>query len=349
MRPVRNLSSTTIVYLVLLLAVIAGAVLTAMNGRNFFSTGNLRDILTATSVLGFFAIGQTLVVLAGSLDLSVPFVGSLASLVGAVTMAGVTGNIVLGVLLALAISAAIGLVNGLIVAFWGVHGFIATLGMGLILSGYLGTNYPGPTSRLAPTAFELLGRSYIGPLPVSTLIMLGLAGLIILVLRQSTIGLHLYAVGGNREIARLSGIRVQPPIIFAHTMCSLLAGMAGLLYLSRTGGGSPTFAEQAGYDLLSIAAVVLGGTLLAGGKGKLLGTIGGVAIFAVMNNVMAVMDVNSFLRDVFRGAVIILAVAVYARRSITSRPPRFVSGKADTTPGAPDSVRTVDAQAQETR
>ena len=100
----------------------------------------------------------------------------------------------------------------------------------------------------------------------------------------------------------------------------MLAGVAGLLLLSRTSVGSPTIGSQGRYDLMSIAAVVLGGTLLAGGRGCVVGTLGGVAIFAVLDNIMGVMEVNSFLRDVVRGLVIVLAVAVYARRSIV-RPP----------------------------
>jgi ribose transport system permease protein len=106
-------------------------------------------------------------------------------------------------------------------------------------------------------------------------------------------------------------------------MCSLLAAIAGLMLLSRTGTGSPTIGSQGRYDLLSIAAVVLGGTLLAGGKGSVVGTFGGVAIFAVLDSILGVMQVNPFLRDFIRGLVIVLAVALYARRSIVHRPPRF--------------------------
>ena len=117
----------------------------------------------------------------------------------------------------------------------------------------------------------------------------------------------------------MSGVRTAGPVIAAHVLCSVLAGVAGLLLLSRTSVGSPTIGVQGSYDLMSIAAVVLGGTLLAGGKGSVVGTIGGVAIFAVLDNVMGVMQVNPFLKDFVRGLVIVLAVAVYARRE--HRPP----------------------------
>ncbi len=317
-----TVTSTTIVYGVLLVAIVAGAVLTAVNGRNFFSTGNIDNILTTTSILGFIAIGQTLVVLGGSLDLSVPFVVSLSSVVGAGIMAGDPGNIVPAVVVTLALAMAVGLVNGLIVTFLKVHGFIATLGTGLIISGYLASNYKGSHGS-APLDFRLLDATRIGPVPVSTLIMLGCAGLAILMLRRTRLGHHLYAVGGNAEVARLSGLRTSVPVIAAHVICSALSAVAGLLLLARLSVGNPTIGSQGGYDLMSIAAVVLGGTLLAGGKGNITGTLAGVAIFAVIDNVMGVMQVNPFLRDVVRGVVIVVAVAVYARRELDTRPPRF--------------------------
>ena len=317
-----TVTSTTIVYGVLLVAIIAGAILTAVNGRNFFSVGNIDNILTTTSILGFIAIGQTLVILGGSLDLSVPFVVSLSSVVGGGIMAGQSGNIVPAVVVTLALAMAIGLANGLIVTFLRVHGFIATLGTGLVISGYLASNYKGSHGS-APLDFRLLDATRIGPIPISTLIMLGCAGAAILMLRRTRLGLHLYAVGGNADVARLSGLRTSVPIIAAHVICSALAAVAGLLLLARLSVGNPTIGSQGGYDLMSIAAVVLGGTLLAGGKGNITGTLAGVAIFAVIDNVMGVMQVNPFLRDVVRGVVIVVAVAVYARRELDTRPPRF--------------------------
>lgn len=318
----KRLTSTGIVYLIFAMSLVVGAILTAGEGRNFFSTGNIQSILTDTSILGFIAIGQTLVILAGSLDLSVPYVVSLSSLVGGGMMAGQSGNIVPAVLAALAVAALIGLANGLVVSFLHVHGFIATLGIGLIVNGYLASNYQGSHGS-APRDFRLLGATYVGPIPLSTLIMLGAAVLAIVILRLTRVGHHLYAVGGSPDVARLSGLRTSVPVIVAHVLCSLLAGLAGLLLLARLSVGSPTIGSQGNYDLMSIAAVVLGGTLLAGGKGNIVGTLAGVGIFAVMNNVMGVMEVKPFLKDVIRGLVIVLAVALYARREIQRRPARF--------------------------
>lgn len=318
----RRLTSTGIVLGLLGLSLVIGFVLTAIEGRNFLSSGNISALLTGISILGFIAIGQTLVILVGSLDLSVPYVVSLVSVLAAGTMAGEDGNVLPAVLVALLVAAGVGLVNGAIVAYLGVHGFIATLGTGLVISGYLATNYQG-SHGLAPRSFRLVGATQVGPVPLSTLILLGCAVLVILMLRRTRTGLHLYAVGGDREVARLSGIRTSVPVLVAHVLSSVLAALAGLLLLARLSVGSPTIGSQGDYDLMSIAAVVLGGTLLAGGKGSVVGTLAGVAIFSVLDNVMGVMGVNSFLQDVVRGLVIVVAVAVYARREIDRRPARF--------------------------
>jgi ribose transport system permease protein len=319
----RRLDSTGLTYLVLVGVVVVSAVLTAVQGRNFFSQGNVWAVLTAMSVLGLIAIGQTLVILAGSLDLSVPYVVSLATVIAAGGMKGLDSNVPAAVFNTLVLMVLVGLVMGVLVSLLHVHGFIASLGVGLIVSGYLATHYQGSHGAAAPN-LRLLGRSGIAAtIPTAFVVLLVCALLVTLLLRYTRVGHHLYAVGGNREVARMSGVRTAVPVIVAHVLCSLLAGLAGLLLLSRTGVGLPTIGSQGRYDLLSIAAVVLGGTLRAGGKGSVVGTIGGVAIFAVLDNVMGVMQVNPFLKDFVRGLVIVLAVAVYARRSVVRRPPRF--------------------------
>ncbi|WP_111718722.1 ABC transporter permease [Homoserinimonas sp. OAct 916] len=318
----RRFGTTAIVYIALLAVMIVGAVLVNTAGRNFLSPGNIRDILTGMSVLGFVAIGQTLVILCASLDLSVPYVVSLSSLLGATIMAGNPANIIPAVLVTLTVAAGIGLLIGLTVTKLRVNGFIATLGAGLIIKGYLDTQYKG-TAGSMPWEFQLIGATGVGPVPVSTIIMLAAALLVALFLSKTRTGNHMFAVGGNEQVSRFSGIRTSRPTVVAHMLCSVMAAMAGLLLASRLGVGSPTVGTQGGYDLLSIAAVVLGGTLLLGGRGSIWGTIGGVAIFAVMDNVMSVIQLNPFLKDVVRGVIIVAAVAVYTGRAIESRRPRF--------------------------
>jgi ribose transport system permease protein len=319
-----TLGPTELVYLALFGLLVIGGILAAARGANLFSTANLADMLTRSSLLGFIAIGQTFAILCRSLDLSVGYVVALTSLVAAETMAGEPGRIPFGIAAVLAVSAAIGLANGLIISVLNVNPFITTLGMGLIIKGYLDTNYPGPAGD-APTEFEQFGYTRMGFLPLSTAIMLGVGLLGILYLRKSRTGFHMFAVGGNAEVARMSGIRTGRVMVTAHVLCSVCAGLAGLLLASRFGTGDPRVSDNL-FELDSIAAVVLGGTLLLGGRGGIAGTIGGVLILAVLDTVFNIMQVDPFFKDVVRGAVIIAAVAIYARRQIDRRAKRVRFG-----------------------
>lgn len=324
-RLARRLDPAVIVLIVLLITIVIGAALVGSVGRNFFAEGNIRDILAGMSVLGLVAVGQTLVILAGSLDLSVPAVISLSSLIAAQTMAGQPGNIPAGIGLALLVAGVIGAANGLITTKLRVNGFITTLGVGLIVKGYLDSNYKG-TAGSVPDAFLWVGIGNVGPVPVSTLLMLAFVILGWVFLTKTRTGHHLYAVGGDSHVARFSGVHTARSVIVAHIFCGLTAGLAGILLASRLGVGSPVVGTQDGYDLLSIAAVVLGGTLLTGGRGTIWGTLGGVAIFAVIDSTMSVLEVNPFLKDVARGIIIVLAVALYTGRAIERRRARFSSG-----------------------
>lgn len=310
----RRLGTTGIVYLALLGIVLVAAVLVASRGGNLFSTSNTVDMLTRSSLLGFIAIGQTMVILCRSLDLSVGYVAALSSLVAATTMAGDPGRILYGVLAALGVSALIGLANGLVITKLRVNAFIATLGMGLLLKAYLDTRYKGPAGDV-PAAFQTFGYLRISLVPLSTAVMIALAVLAAVVLNRTRLGYHMYAVGGNEEVARLSGVRTDRTVVTAHVMCSVAAGVAGLLIAARFGTGSALVYGN-GYELDSIAAVVLGGTLLLGGRGSVAGTVGGVLILAVLDTVFNVLQIDPFFKDVLRGVIIIAAVAIYARRQI---------------------------------
>jgi ribose transport system permease protein len=175
-----------------------------------------------------------------------------------------------------------------------------------------------------PASFQQFGYTRIGFLPVSTAVMLIAVVLGILYLRRTRTGYHMFAVGGSAEVARLSGIRTGRVIVTAHVLCAVAAGVAGLLIAARFGTGS-ALVYSSGYDLDSIAAVVLGGTLLMGGRGGIAGTLGGVLILAVLDTVFNILQVDPFFKDVLRGVVIIAAVAIYARRQIDRKAsrPRF--------------------------
>lgn len=309
---------TVTVYLALVVLLVVGSVLVGLNGGVLLDQGGILNILTRSTVLGLVAVGQTIVIITGSLDLSVAYLVGLCSLVAAETMAGSDGMIVPGVLLALGVAAVVGLVNGLVVTVLKVNAFIATLGVALILRGYLEQNYTGPAGSV-PRAFQHLGFDRIGPVPIGVLLMLVVAAAAWWYLKRTRAGYHTYAVGGDVDVARLSGVRTGRTIVIAHVLCAVAAGLAGVFLASRLGSGAPYVGTDAGYDLESIAAVVLGGAALAGGRGGVVGTIGGVLILATLDTIFDDLAVDPFFKDVVRGIVLIVAVALYARRKLSRR------------------------------
>ncbi|WP_214323498.1 ABC transporter permease [Nonomuraea sediminis] len=301
-------SPVRVVFLALVLVAVIGA---AVGGGDYLTLETVVGIQQRSAALGIVAAGQTLAILAGSLDLSVAYLISLSSLVAAEIME--TGDVAGGVAAVVAISALVGLVNGTVITKLRVHAFIATLGVGLVIRGVMDHLYDGPAGKV-PESFQLLGYSRIGPIPISAMLWAGVALAVWFLLARTRYGYRVYAVGGDVDVARLSGVRTDRVVIVTHVLCSLCAGIAGLLLASRLGAGAPTVGSDGGYDLESIAAVVLGGTALAGGRGGVGGTVGGVLLLAVLDSVFNQLEVNSFFKDVVRGVVIVAAVAIYARR-----------------------------------
>jgi ribose transport system permease protein len=231
-------------------------------------------------------------------------------------MNGSDAAVLPGILLALAVSAGVGLLNGLLIARARINAFIATLGVGLLLKGYLDSGYDGPAGATSPGLVQSLGYQRIGPVPVSFLLLLAVAAAAGLLLRRTRYGHHLVAVGGDPEVARLSGVRANRVLVIAHVLCSLCAGLAGVYLAARLGSGAPRVGTEGIYDLESIAAVVIGGTALAGGRGGVAGTVGGVLLLAGIDAIFNQLELDAFAKQVVRGVVIIAAVAVYARRTV---------------------------------
>jgi ribose transport system permease protein len=302
------------VYGALLGVFVLAWIVVTIRGGDFLTVPNIVNMLQRSVALGIVSAGQTVVILLGSLDLSVAQLISLSSLLAATTMDGSSANVVPAVALVLGVGAGVGLLNGVIITKLRVNAFIATLGTGLIIKGYMDDRYNGPAGSI-PDTFEDLGYRRFGVIPLSVILLLLVIAVVYLLLRYTRFGFRLYAVGGDEEVSRLSGVRTHRTIIAAHIVCSICAAITGLFLASRLGAGTPTVGTDGGYDLESIAAVVLGGTALAGGRGGVLGTIGGVFILAVLDNTFNQLEVNAFLKDVVRGVIIIAAVAVYARRS----------------------------------
>ncbi|MFI6938776.1 ABC transporter permease [Streptomyces sp. NPDC050418] len=299
------------VWLAAAVVIALGWLIVTLDGGSFFARANLTTILSNCVALGLVAVGQSAVILTGSLDLSVAYLISLGTLVAAETMQD--GSVVTGILAVLALSVAVGLANGLIVTGLKVNAFIATLGTAFILRGWIEDNYTGPAGQVPPS-FRHLGYDRIGFVPVSVFLLAAVAAALWFVTRRTRLGHHMYATGGDEQAARLSGVRTRRTVIIAHVLCSLCVGAAALFLASRLGAGAPWAGTEARYDLESIAAVVLGGTALAGGRGGVAGTLGGVLILAVLDSVFNQLSVDPFFKNVVRGVVIIAAVALYARR-----------------------------------
>jgi len=292
-----------------LVALVSWTAIIATGGQVNVTTTLIRSV-----ALGMVAVGQTLVILGGSLDLSVAYQVSVTAVMASHVMQGDPDRMLLGVAATVAIGIGIGLANGLIITGLRVNPFITTLGTGLIMRGVLNASFDNFAGEV-PREFQTLGYDGIGPIPYALLLFAGVTLVVWALLKYTRFGHHLYAVGGGEETARLSGVRSARAIVGAHVLCSLTAVLTGLFIVSRLRAGAPWVGPDGNYDLESIAAVVLGGTALAGGRGGVLGTVAGVLILALLDNVFNALEVNTFLKQVLRGVIIVAAVAAYARRA----------------------------------
>lgn len=277
---------------------------------NFFTVNNLFNILQQTSVNAIMAVGMTLVILTSGIDLSV---GSLLAL-GAVaaSIVGIEVNALVAVAAALALGAAIGAVTGVIVAKGRVQAFIATLVMMLLLRGVtmVYTNGSPINTGFSDNA-DLFGWFGIGrplgiPTPVWIMAIVFLAAWYML--HHTRLGRYIYALGGNEAATRLSGISVNKVKIIVYALCGMLASLVGIIEVARLSSAQPT--AGTGYELDAIAAVVLGGTSLAGGKGRIVGTLIGALILGFLNNGLNLLGVSSYYQMIVKAVVILLAVLV---------------------------------------
>jgi ribose transport system permease protein len=291
-------------------------VVTALLTNRFLSPINLTNILVQSSIMAVIAMGMTFVIVSGGFDLSVGSTVALAGCIAAMVM--LKSNIVLGVAAGIAAGAAVGAANGLIVAKLKVNPFIATLGTMVLVRGvvYLITaGEPVANEAGLPRAFiafgnaRLFGVHYLVWVPVLLLIVL--SG----VMHFTPYGRRIYATGGGREAAYLSGIAVERVIASTYVWCGGLAGIAGVMLAARLQSGQPTAGEF--YELTAIAAVVLGGASLYGGEGTLYKSIIGVFIMIVLGNSLNLLNVDSYWQRVAIGAVIIAAAAADRLRSHT--------------------------------
>lgn len=301
------------ILLAIALAIYAG-IAVASGQTQFLTLENLGSILGRSVALGITAIGQTFAILVASIDLSVANLISVAAVLASFIMGGDPAMMLPAIAVVLAVGALVGLVNGLVITRLEVNPLIATLGMALVLQGGLSAvfvNFAGSV----PAEFQAFAYGRIFGMPVSLLTLAVMTVVAWLVLRFTRFGSDIYSVGGNREAARLAGIKTERVIVSAHVICSLCAATAGLYLASRLRSGAPWIGRDGVYDLESIAVVVIGGTVLAGGRGGIWGTLAGVMIFSLIDSIFNLAGVDAFAKQILRGVVIVAAVALYAARS----------------------------------
>jgi len=274
----------------------------------FLTVENFINIGRTLPIIGIIAIGETLVLIAGGVDLSV---GSVAALAGVITgLLWEAAGVPIGVAAAagIATGALVGMINGALVTYMRINPLISTLATFSIIRGLAFVLTNASTNQLTHPAFLLLGRGSVAGVPVPFVLMLVLYAIFIFVLRWTPFGRNLYAIGGNPMAARLAGIATRRSLMIVFIVSGLLAGLGGLVSASQLAAGAPQAAV--GLEFTVIAAVVLGGTSLSGGKGTLVGTLIGVVILRTLDNGLILIGVSSYYQIVARGAVLILAVSV---------------------------------------
>ena len=293
----------------------------ATGGQRFGSWDNVLTILRLASVIGVVSVGMTFVITGGGIDLSVGALVALSSVwattLATQTMATNTHWIIM-VFCALAVGTACGLINGLLIAYGKVVPFIATLAMLASARGLAEIIANRRTQIISVTGFvDFFDASVLGvPVLVIMFALVGVVGWV--VLNKTTFGRRTFAVGGNIEAARLAGIKVQRHTVALYMLVGLCCGIAAVMLMARTTTGSSTHGQL--YELDAIAAVVIGGTLLTGGRGTVGGTVIGVLIFTTMNNVFTLNNLSISAQSVAKGVIIVLAVLLqqrFANRSTT--------------------------------
>jgi ribose transport system permease protein len=285
-------------------------------GRStFLSPTNLRNVADQIAVIAIIAVGMTMVIVTGGIDLSV---GSLVALSAVATAwlirgtggaASTTGAMAVACIGAVALSGVIGLFSGAVITRFRIPPFIATLAMMQVAGGLAFILAQGQTIYAVPEGFASLGRGeWLPGLPNPVVIMIAIYAGAHVLMGRVAIGRRIYAVGGNAEAARLSGVNNARTLLFVYTVSGLMAGIGGVITASQLKAGSPTYGLM--YELYVIAAVVVGGTSLSGGEGRIFGTLVGAFIIAVIRNGMNLMDVEPYTQKVVLGLVILGAVLV---------------------------------------
>ncbi len=274
---------------------------------NFMTEANMMNITRQASINIVLAAGMTFVILTGGIDLSV---GSILGVTAVMALVSSLNPALaeFAVPIALIAGLGMGIFNGLLVAYAGLPPFIVTLGTYTALRGAAYLVADGTTVINSKISFDWIGNGYLGSVPWLVIIAFAVIAICWFILRRTTLGTHIYAVGGNLQAARLTGIKVSLVLIFVYAASGLLSGLGGVMSASRLYSANGNLGM--GYELDAIAAVILGGTSFVGGIGTITGTLIGALIIATLNNGMTLMGVSYFWQLVIKGGVIIVAVLI---------------------------------------
>jgi ribose transport system permease protein len=278
----------------------------ALASKNFLSSNNLFTIARQVSMFGIAAVGMTFVILIGGIDLAAGSVITLVNVVCAFLMVKMHFSIPAAILASLLLAVIIGALNGFMVAQIGMPAIIATFATQIIFEGAAYLLSGGTPIYGFDVAFKVFGQGYVGPVPVPVIIMAVCFILGSFILNKTYFGRYFYAVGGNEEASKLSGIRVKGVKFLIYSLSGLFAGIAGIVMLSRTNSAQPTAGK--GFEFDVITCVVLGGVSVSGGFGKISNVIAGTLIIGILTNGMVLMNVSTYMQMVVKGIVLILAV-----------------------------------------
>jgi ribose transport system permease protein len=311
-----RIAPTTAAFAVVYVIIVGLTAYAAATEPVFRTSQNLTNVLQQSIVLGLVAIGMALVVLAGGIDFSVGAVVKVTMIVAAIVMDGRSSMIVPAIAAATGIGIAVGLINGIVVTQLNAAPFIVTFGTATILRGIALTISTAPIGLAAGSFLQAYDAGVdiprFGRLPFAVIVAAVLWAAAWLLVARTRFGRRLYAVGGDEEVARLAGIGVRGMRVATYVISATLASVAGLYALATSGIGDPTAGDGLEFD--AIAAVALGGTSLYGGVGGIVGTLGGVLLLTLVNNVFNLLQISSWYQGMLKGAIILLAVAVYRQK-----------------------------------
>jgi ribose transport system permease protein len=297
-------------------------IIAALSSPAFLTPTNITNLLLQMSIIGVVVMAELIIVLTGGIDISV---GSALGL-AAVLCAGLFGgfSVWFALLVALAVGGLIGVVNGWLVAFRGLEPFIVTLGMLALARGLVYAYSEGiPITPQASDTFAQIGQTTVLGIPVLTLIWIAMVLLVAFLLTRTVWGRRVYAIGSNKEASRSSGIPVRATLWSVYILAGVLVGLGGWMFVCRFGSATALAGNL--MELEAIAAVVIGGAALSGGRGTVFGAVIGTIIFQVIANLLSLLNVSTFLQDAFRGALILVAVTLatvqFARKRTKSPQP----------------------------